>query len=539
MSESKTTKPLTKFQTQFYAAHRTSTPLVCVRTFDAQTTIASVKGALGVDLDKSALLRWDAAQGYRIVEATTKSMNQSYTVIDRFVKVKDLGIDATVDLTTALYMAAISEQTIEPSQHINTVVFLVNAHLWWSDPVRIQAIWNLRDLYKTAGNTLVMLASPGATLPIELQPDTLVLEEPLPTRNELGELVTEVYGFTAFSAPNAETVDKATNALIGLPMFPAEQAIAMSINMDNGELNIGELWTRKHEAINSTPGLHVWETSDGFDKVGGLSSIKTFLTGVMKGKEPPTIVLFTDEIEKAFAGSGKDHSPVMTELTGSMLSFTTDNDIDGIMFNGVQGSGKSQLIKNLAGEFGTPVIEFNVAAMQGSLVGQSGQQIRTAQQMVLSVAGAQANVKPRILWAATSNNFDALPSELRDRFQLGQFFFDLPDMEERTAIWQVYRTRYNIPADEPTPNDTGWNGRSIRECCKKAYRLNCPLAMAAQYVIPVSTSAADTIARIRDTAHGKYLSASMPGVYNKDATMARQNANTGASVNMPQGRKLR
>ena len=99
------------------------------------------------------------------------------------------------------------------------------------------------------------------------------------------------------------------------------------------------------------------------------------------------------------------------------------------------------------------------------------------------------------------------------RFKLGTFFFDVPTAEERAAIWDIYRAKYEIPASDPTPGDLGWTGREIRECSYKAYRFGIPLAEAARYVVPVTISSREQIEGLRQSANGKYLSASTEGLY--------------------------
>ena len=44
----------------------------------------------------------------------------------------------------------------------------------------VQGIWNLRDVFKAGGQMLVLVTPPGATLPVELQNDVMVIDEPLP-----------------------------------------------------------------------------------------------------------------------------------------------------------------------------------------------------------------------------------------------------------------------------------------------------------------------------------------------------------------------
>lgn len=145
--------------------------------------------------------------------------------------------------------------------------------------------------------------------------------------------------------------------------------------------------------------------------------------------------------------------------------------------------------------------------MQGGIIGSSGTNLRTSQKTVDAISGG------RVLCIATCNSIHALPPELRRRFALGTFFFDAPTAEERAAIWAIWRKKFKIAADEPNPKDEGWTGAEIRECCMKAYRLKITLAVAAQYIVPVTKSSVELVQNLRATSSGKYLDASKPGVY--------------------------
>jgi SpoVK/Ycf46/Vps4 family AAA+-type ATPase len=117
----------------------------------------------------------------------------------------------------------------------------------------------------------------------------------------------------------------------------------------------------------------------------------------------------------------------------------------------------------------------------------------------------------RMLFIATCNSIASLPPELRRRFTLGTFFFDLPTEEEREIIWQIYFKKYGVTGE--LPNDEGWTGAEIKECCRKAHRLGMTLVQAAKYIVPVARSAAEQVKALRQMASGKFISASTPGVY--------------------------
>ncbi len=53
-----------------------------------------------------------------------------------------------------------------------------------------------------------------------------------------------------------------------------------------------------------------------------------------------------------------------------------------------------------------------------------------------------------MLFIATSNSIASLPPELRRRFTLGTFFFDLPTAEERETIWRIYLKKYDGQAQK-------------------------------------------------------------------------------------------
>ncbi|PYV21166.1 MAG: hypothetical protein DMG27_21380 [Acidobacteria bacterium] len=385
----------------------------------------------------------------------------------------------------------------------NAVLFFANTQRFVTDAVVVQGLWNLRDEFKADGRMLVMLTTSGATLPPELAQDVLVLDEPLPSADDLRRIVTNTFGEASLPEPTTEVVEKAVDALIGLATFPAEQAVAMSLSKTG--LDTPGLWKRKRQVIEQTPGLSVWRGGETFDDIGGVAQVKHFLKAVIAGVAPPRVVVFIDEIEKAFAGAGTDLSGVKTEMTGTMLTWMQDREADGLIFLGPAGAAKSAVAKATGNTAGIPTIAFDLAAMESSLVGASGDRLRTALKIVDAVS------QGRSLFIATCNSIVSLPPELRRRFTLGTFFFDLPSAEEREAIWKIYLRKYGASGD--LPDDEGWTGAEIKECCRKAYRLKVSLGDSARYIVPVSRSAADQIQALRKQASGRFLSASKPGVY--------------------------
>ena len=104
------------------------------------------------------------------------------------------------------------------------------------------------------------------------------------------------------AAPEEATVSKAVDALVGLAAFPPSRSWRCRFRRPG--LDLDRLWERKCQAVEQTPGLTIWRGGETFDQIGGCENIKCFLRAVLQGQEAPRVIVFVDEIEKAFAGTG-------------------------------------------------------------------------------------------------------------------------------------------------------------------------------------------------------------------------------------------
>jgi SpoVK/Ycf46/Vps4 family AAA+-type ATPase len=123
---------------------------------------------------------------------------------------------------------------------------------------------------------------------------------------------------------------------------------------------------------------------------------------------------------------------------------------------------------------------------------------------------------------ATCNDISKLPPEFSraERFD-GVFFLNLPDAEQRRAIWNLYLQQFDLDADQKLPKDESWTGAEIRACCRLAALLDLPLVQAAQNVVPVAVTAAESVDRLRTWASGRCLNADQPGIYTRQAKQSR------------------
>ncbi len=170
-----------------------------------------------------------------------------------------------------------------------------------------QAVLNLRDPFKSDGRMAVLLTD-GDRLPGPLQQDLLAIDEPLPSREDLAEILrVETEAARTAGADMADQTEPereaAVSALAGLALFPAEQAVALSIIKEQ-RIVPTLLAERKRAYVNQTPGL-LWESAkETFEDIGGLDAIKEWSRRRFEGKEPPAVVCRIEEIEKATAGAG-------------------------------------------------------------------------------------------------------------------------------------------------------------------------------------------------------------------------------------------
>jgi SpoVK/Ycf46/Vps4 family AAA+-type ATPase len=115
---------------------------------------------------------------------------------------------------------------------------------------------------------------------------------------------------------------------------------------------------------------------------------------------------------------------------------------------------------------------------------------------------------------ASCNDISKLPPEFSraERWD-SVFFLDLPGREEKDAIWNLYLDLFEINRDQKLPDDANFTGAEIKACCRLSALLDVPLIQAAQNVVPVAVTAAESMERLRNWASGRCLSANQPGLY--------------------------
>jgi hypothetical protein len=392
-----------------------------------------------------------------------------------------------------------------------TLLVLHQFHRFLNNPEVIQTVFRQLVAGKQQRIFLVVLAS-VVQVPPELEKLFVILEHPLPDREQLGQIARELLSDSPDDLPKGDKLAKVLDAAVGLTRYEAEGAFALSLSRQNA-IQPQAIWDLKTQTLKKSGLLSLHRGNEGFSNLGGMQAMKDFCLRATTHRNSRLV------------------KP------------------KGVLLLGVPGTGKSFFAKALGNEIGRPTLMLDMGALYGSLVGQTESNIRQALRIVDMMApcivfideaekalagigsSGDSGVSSRLFgtfltWLSdhdsdvfvvcTSNDISKLPPEFSraERFD-GIFFLDLPTREEKDGIWRIYRGQFDVGASEQQPDDTDWTGAEVRACCRLAALLDVPLTQAARNVVPVAITAAEQVDRLRTWASGRCLSASTPSIYSR------------------------
>jgi hypothetical protein len=399
------------------------------------------------------------------------------------------------------------------------LLVLANFHRFLNSPEIVQAVARQVSTGKQRRTFLAVL-SPIVQIPTELDKLFVVLEHDLPHREQLEQIARGI-GTEDGELPTGEDLGLVLDAAAGLTRYEAEGAFSLSL-VRHRRIEPATIWELKSQMLKKSGLLALHHGQESFGGLGGLQALKSFCSRAMRRQRVP-------EAHKRPRG---------------------------VLLLGVSGSGKSAFCRALGAETGRPVLTLDVGALMGSLVGQTESQTRQALRMADAMApcilmidevekalagattgasgdsGVSARMFGSLLtWlndhetdvfvVCTANDVSKLPPEFSraERFD-AVFFLDLPGVVERRAIWNLYVEQFGLDAKQPKPVDADWTGAEIKACCRLAALLDVSLVEAAQNVVPVARTAAESVERLRTWASGRCLSADMPGIYQRNGVPA-------------------
>ena len=306
----------------------------------------------------------------------------------------------------------------------------------------------LRDLEPQLGSRgqALLIVAPQLRIPRDLDKDIMVLDVPLPSREEVGKLLAALLKKRK-QKMDGELFERFVAASLGLTEKEIKRTYA-HISLSGGEFTearLSDLVAAKRQAIRKSRFLEFWDEPAGMEAVGGLENLKEWL----------------DRRGRAFSESARDFG--LPEPKGVFLL-------------GVQGCGKSLTAKSVAGMFQIPLLRLDVAALFSG-GGQFEESLRDTIRVAESIAPAvlwidelekgflgdtggagsafgtfltwlQEKTKP-VFVVATANEVRALPPELLRKGRFDEIFFvDLPDVHERLTIFDIHlKNRGRDPAE--------------------------------------------------------------------------------------------
>lgn len=486
------------------AARAVGVPLLGISTPDQFALVnAVVKGLDG----GFPAIQWDRARGFTALNNTGKAALSIFTEEEMM---------ASADPAGAMILAM--RLADNPETHRSLLFALNLPRAFRGDGALgvIQAVMNLRDSYKSKGNTLIVIG-PDIDLPSELKQDVILLDDPLPEDEHYAKILEDLHSASKLPKPEKEIQHKATLAVRGLSSFVSEQVLAMSMALHpkKNQSHLPSAWKLKSGAVGNVRGLTMTLEGPPLTDLKGLDQIIKDLTDLNNGPLAPQLYVRVDEIDKAFQGLGQrgeggENTGVVQDQQNQFLVNMEENSWTGAILFGLRGAGKTVLTQAIGADRGLPTIAMDMGQMQQKYVGESQQNVRDAFRMIKAIG------RNRVCVLATCNRMTVFSPEFLRRFKLGIYYFDLLTKAEREALWPIYLKKYGLPLDSPRPVDEGWTGAEIRNCCELAYALGRSLIKASEKIVPVTRSDARGLEEMRNQADGRYLSVVHDGPYRKE-----------------------
>jgi ATP-dependent 26S proteasome regulatory subunit len=392
---------------------------------------------------------------------------------------------------------------------------------------------HLKNSFKT-----IILISPIMEIPIELEKEITLLNHPLPSREDLSELmdkiIADVKQFHQVCIELDENGrERLIQAALGLTVGEAENVFARIIVKEArlSAEDVNEVFAEKQQIIRKSGLLEYYATNENFSNVGGLAVLKDWL----------------DKRAQAFSAEARSFGLPPPK---------------GILMLGVQGCGKSLCAKAVSTQWQLPLLRFDMGRMFGSLVGSSEENVRRAIAVAESVApavlwvdeidkafagsqgsgstdgGTTARVFGTFLtWlsektapvfvVATANDISQLPPELLRKGRLDEIFFvDLPTEDERAEIFRIHilkrgrdPEKFELAALKAASKD--FSGAEIEEAVNSALYdafydktelRTSHVLQAITETVPLAKTMDEQISRLRTWAEGRARSATVPRI---------------------------
>ena len=403
------------------------------------------------------------------------------------------------------------------------VYVLVDFHHHVDDPVVIR---HLKDVQMHSPQHCIILLSQEIKLPDELSKLATKYQLPLPTNEQLGDIVNEIADEWIAShseklkVADRRIVKRLIASLCGLSHSDARRMARHAIYNDGiiDQNDISDILKTKFNLLNKNNVLKLELDYAELSEIAGFDNLKKWL----------------ELRRRVFSGKVK--------LPGG-------DTPKGMMLLGVQGCGKSLSAKAVAGSWQLPLLHLDFGTLYNRFYGQTEENLRSALEAAermqpcvlwvdeiekgLSAVSSSDDVSKRLLgtfltWlaekkesvfvVATANDVNALPPELLRKGRFDEVFFvDLPDETARAAIFKLHLEKRDQNSDSIdivnlAKQCEGFSGAEIEQLVVSAlyhtYQESAPvttklLAQLIKETEPLSVLMYEKVSALREWAAGR------------------------------------
>lgn len=385
---------------------------------------------------------------------------------------------------------------------------------------------------ESGGSVIILTNNPVWN---QLQRQGMVVRIDAPDEDEMYGIIREYIDDYRSEIPiewDNSDIREAASILSGVTRIEAENVIsALIANKAIRKSDLDEVRLAKNRLFSDISGLEKIDVDPHDQEVGGLEGLQKWL---------------------------KEKRELLAPEKRDLLRSKGLRPPRGILLVGVPGCGKSLSAKSIAASWKLPLYRLDFATVQGSLVGQSEQQLKDAlttaenvspcvlwiDEIEKGLSGAGTNndggvstrmvgqflfwlqeCKKQVFVVATANDVSMLPSELLRRGRFDELFFvDLPTASERRDIISLYMRKYlglvfdGPIADKVVDITEGFTGADLestvrdltyRSIANEGFVINeANIVTAFNNVVPLSQTSPEKIEAIRDWGKERAVPAS-------------------------------
>jgi hypothetical protein len=187
-----------------------------------------------------------------------------------------------------------------------------------------------------------------------------------------------------------------------------------------------------------------------------------------------------------------------------------------VMLVGVPGTGKSHIMRCVAGEFGLPLSSFKAANLHSKWVGESDKNLVNILETAGNIGGLFAfdefqrllpqggsdeaggtenrllgelltwlNDQDTNLVISAANNISKLPDEVTRSGRVDALFYvGFPDQASRKDAWGMYLRKHDLDTEQKLPEDNYWVPADIMSCCRLAEQQGVSVVEASKWITP-------------------------------------------------------